>query len=584
MKSLFGFKVGSTRVVPIVSKIIAVFIVAMLVSNLASNYFNLSFNKNVLLKLAQKLLLKDLSEFYNIAGNQYEVVEASKVNAMLAFTVEEEERMIRDAEKKAKDVIIQGALQNLSGKKSVALGVQENGQIIFQASHEGVPNKKIFTDTAVLKSMIDGKEGVIKFKFGAMNYFGMYKFDPRWNIYLIRAEEIDEFYSETNRIFVVVSVIILIFTVIATCIGIIVIGRILRFIGIFTKQLKIMNEKQKMGFLDLKGAPSDDVTLLGVTFNAFSSTISNLIEIFRRFVSKDMAIKAYKERAVHLDGEQKELTMLFSDIKSFTFITETLGNDIIKLLNVHYDGAIEQITKRNGIIGSIIGDAILAVYGTMEDMPRNVNKSYEAIKSAYGIQDVDAELRDIMRKRRDELLKIKKTLTEAEENVYKAVLLEVGVGIDGGTVFYGNIGSYERMTNTVIGDSVNSAARLEGLTRLYKVPVIVSEYIKNDVISNIDKYEIDYEFVELDTAQVKGKTIGKKIFYPVPKKIYIENRKMFEYFSVGLSAYYGGSWAKAKNAFALCKSLPMTRVFLDRIGDSYKAPEGWNSIWIMKEK
>ena len=71
-----------------------------------------------------------------------------------------------------------------------------------------------------------------------------------------------------------------------------------------------------------------------------------------------------------------------------------------------------------------------------------------------------------------------RNLTEAEERVFKAVLLDVGVGIDGGTVFYGNIGSDEHMTNTVIGDNVNSASRLEGLTRVYHLPVIVSDFIR----------------------------------------------------------------------------------------------------------
>ena len=117
-----------------------------------------------------------------------------------------------------------------------------------------------------------------------------------------------------------------------------------------------MVESQQLEIIDLKGAPNDDITYLGVAFNTLSSTINTLVTIFRKFVNEDIAIQAYREKEVKLEGTQRELTILFSDIKSFTFITETLGPDIIKLLNLHYDKSIREIVKYDGVIGSIIGD------------------------------------------------------------------------------------------------------------------------------------------------------------------------------------------------------------------------------------
>ena len=131
------------------------------------------------------------------------------------------------------------------------------------------------------------------------------------------------------------------------------------------------------------------------------------------------------------------------------------------------------------MIGSIIGDALLAVYGVLEDSGKN--KSYQAVMAAYKLHEVTELLGMRMSNIRDEIIRQQGKLSAGEEKIYKAVLLEIGVGIDGGEVFYGTLGSYVRMTNTVIGDNVNAASRMEGLTRVYKVPVICSEYVKSDI-------------------------------------------------------------------------------------------------------
>ncbi len=231
------------------------------------------------------------------------------------------------------------------------------------------------------------------------------------------------------------------------------------------------------------------------------------------------------------------------------------------------------------MIGSIIGDALLAVYGVFDESA--TNKSLQAVTSAYKIQEVAESLRKKMDLRKERIIAEKGRLSQEEENVYKAVLLEVGVGIDGGEVFWGTIGSYVRMTSTVIGDNVNSASRLEGLTRIYKVPVICSEYVKDDIEKNAPGHGL--VFVEVDTVQVKGKTIGKKVFWPVPEAEYTRKLKTeVGYFSEGLELYYDGEWKKAYRLFAKCK-LPLAEVFKDRTRN-YECPRKWNGIWEMKTK
>ena len=157
--------------------------------------------------------------------------------------------------------------------------------------------------------------------------------------------------------------------------------------------------------------------------------------------------------------------------------------------------------------------------------------------------------------------------------------MDVGVGIDGGNVFYGNIGSSEHMTNTVIGDNVNSASRLEGLTRVYKIPIIVSEYVKNEV-ENLTSL---YKFIEIDTVQVKGKTEGKKVFFPMEIASFDdETVEKYETFELGLNAYYQGDWKQARQLFK-SSGLDVAKVFLERISIK-QAPDDWSGIWTMTTK
>lgn len=561
-EKVLGKKINGVRVVPLTLKIIALFIVLLLVSNFASNYINLMLNRGELVKLMNQLLVKDLKELHVFASNQYEIFMFN-----------------RDLDA-AISAIEQSGMQELKGQKSIAMGIKKDGEVFFFASKD----KRIdrFTDQAALNTIVSSLarqvfEGSIEFTQNGQNYFGVFKYNDRWDIIQICAEEENEFYADSWRIFREIALIIVIITIVCAAVGIFLIRYILRFVGIITRSIMQMQNDQRLGIIDLQGAPNDEITYLGAAFNSTASTVDNLMEIFRKFVNNNVVEQAAREQEIRLEGASKDLTMLFTDIKSFTYMTEALGTDIIKLLNIHYDKAIKQIHKHGGVIGSIIGDALLAVYGLMK--AKTTNKSYEAVQNAYEIQEVASSLRKEMNRRKEEIVKRRGGLTADEEKVYRAVLLEVGVGIDGGEVFYGNIGSVERMTNTVIGDNVNSASRLEGLTRIYKVPVICSEYIKEEVEREYD----DYYFLEIDRVLVKGKTEGKSIFWPIPKEnLDVNMKEEVETFSKALQKYYDGSWKEANKLFLKCH-LPVAEVFKERLKDN-TCPEGWNGIWTMKTK
>ncbi|MCG8334437.1 MAG: adenylate/guanylate cyclase domain-containing protein [Proteobacteria bacterium] len=552
-----------TRVVPVTFKIVISFALFILISNFVTNYINLIFNRAELYNLMNQLLIKDLKVMYTYCNNQWDILQFDK----------NYEESIQSIEQKG--------THELKNEKAIVLGIKPDGEILFQASR--ITRYKTFSDSATLGKLVvnlkdDKDEGHIHFTFNNEEYFGIYKFNQKWNAFVLRAEELNEFYKESRVIFRNISIMIIVFTILMGTIGVLLLRFLLRFIEVFTTKIREMIESQELGIMDLSKATNDDITYLGAAFNSLSSMVNNLMYIFRKFTNQDIVTKAYQEREVKLEGQKKNLTILFSDIKSFTFITETLGTDIINLLNMYYDTAIREIVKFQGVIGSIIGDAILSVYGVFDNP--TLNKSYQAVLTAYKLQEVTATLRENMKRIKANIEAEQGVLSPEQNKMYRAVLLEIGVGIDGGEVFYGTLGSYVRMTNTVIGDNVNAASRLEGLTRIYKIPVICSDFVKDDIEDNVENHGV--HFVEIDTVMVKGKTEGKKIYWPILDTDYDGYMKQqVTLFSDGLKFYYDGDWSTAKQKFDECE-LQITEVFRIRTQD--KCPNNWNGIWEMKSK
>ncbi|HBE76166.1 MAG TPA: adenylate/guanylate cyclase domain-containing protein, partial [Firmicutes bacterium] len=566
---------GNTKVTLITSRIIFIFTLSILAACLSSNYINLALNRAQQIKMMKELLVRDLKEVYDFSNSQYTIYAYSQAEP--------------GAFQSSMKAIESCALPQLKNHKSIMLGIRirdlRRASIIFQASK--IPRSSFLKDKSAMEQMVmRTRQGIdqdtITFTFNGEKYYGVYKRIPKWDAFMIRAEELNEFYYSSRMIFRDIALIIGLITLISALIGIYFIRHITRFINIITDSIMRMTQNQQLELIQLEGATNDNITFMGMAFNSLSSSINNLLTVFRRFVNKDIASQAYRQKTVLLEGTSKELTVLFSDIKSFTFMTETLGTDIINVLNLHYHRAIKSIFHYNGIIGSIIGDAVLAVFGiTIDDDSKAQNKSYQAVQAGYEIQEVTKILRMEMEQRRNEIINHKGTLTAEEERIYQAVLVEVGVGIDGGVVFYGNIGSYERMTNTVIGDSVNAASRLEGLTRIYKVPVICSEYVKNDIERNQPGH--GFYFLALDTVQVKGKTVGQKIYWPIPGQMVDDHLQAeMDKFAASLALYYAGRWQEAHRQFEQI-NLPLAEEFVRRTR-SGEAPGNWSGTWNLETK
>ena len=218
-------------------------------------------------------------------------------------------------------------------------------------------------------------------------------------------------------------------------------------------------------------------------------------------------------------GEKREIAILFSDIRSFTNISErNKPETIVAFLNRYFTVMVDIIKKHGGTIDKFIGDAIMALFGTPVSYEDNCRR---AVAAAYEMRQAlpDVPLEDLV--------------------MPEGMTFNIGIGIHYGDVIVGSIGSKDKTDYSVIGDSVNLASRLEGLTKTYGTQLLVSD----SVVHEIPKGE--FVFRHLDDVKVKGKAIA------VP--IYAVDRSIEEFPAVYRDAYNKGIELYIQGVFRLAK-------------------------------
>jgi len=189
-------------------------------------------------------------------------------------------------------------------------------------------------------------------------------------------------------------------------------------------------------------------------------------------------------KLLKLGGERKEATIFFSDIRSFTTISESIPPETLSLLlHEYFTEMTEEVLATNGVVDKFIGDAVMAFWGAPIEQADQADR---AVTAALG------------------MLKRLKVLQEKwKEKGWPFV--DIGIGIHSGVVTVGNMGSEKRFDYTVIGDAVNAASRLEGLNKEYKTHLIISE-------ATLNKLTIPVSSKFLGEVLVKGKTKGLNIY------------------------------------------------------------------------
>jgi adenylate cyclase len=227
---------------------------------------------------------------------------------------------------------------------------------------------------------------------------------------------------------------------------------------------------------------------LGESFNQMLDGLKErdfVKDTFGKYMSKQIADEILKNPdAIALGGKKQEVTILFSDIRGFTTFSEGhTPEDVISHLNEYMSAMVDVVVQYEGVVDKFIGDAIMALFGSpiMSD-----DDPLRAVKTALEMQ---ARLGNLN----------KKWASEGKEP------FRIGIGINTGEVIVGNIGDIRKMEYTVIGDNVNLASRLEGLTKEYQCPIIISR-------STYDKVKNFVQVRPLESVTVKGKSLSVEIF------------------------------------------------------------------------
>lgn len=289
--------------------------------------------------------------------------------------------------------------------------------------------------------------------------------------------------------------------------------------------------------------------------------------VFSKYVSKDVLNEILRDTSkVKLGGEEKEVTIFFSDIRSFTTLSEGMSpSRLTNFLNKYLTRMTNIILEKRGVVDKYIGDAIMSFWGAPIS---NNNQALDAVLACLDMIDSLEEL-------------------NKENNESGDPSINIGIGLNTGLVTVGNMGSDMRFDYTIMGDAVNLASRLESQTKTYSVKILISESTKNKLgAENIEKHKIIIR--EVDRITVKGKTLPVTIFEVVPRGKGEEIMLILGDFNRARDLYYKGKWDES--VFILRRILNSiddgpTRVLKERCAYFIEhEPEHWLGVYEMKSK
>ena len=284
-----------------------------------------------------------------------------------------------------------------------------------------------------------------------------------------------------------------------------------------------------------------------------------------RYMTKEVADKLLEEGEDALGGSLQDATVLFSDIRAFTNLSERVGpQETVAMLNEYFTIMVDLIMTNKGILDKYIGDAIMAVFGapftTDMDADNAVRTAVEMVRS---LTEFNAQ-----------------RITVGKEPI------RIGIGLNTDQVLSGNIGSDRRMDYTVIGDGVNLAARLESANKTYGTVILISEF-------TVKRLTSDFKLREVDRLVVKGKEEAVSMYEAMDAYsdgAFPHMDAVLDAYNGGLQLYRSKDFLGAQKSFEKALNIhpgdALSRLYVDRCVhfQALPPPDDWDGTWVMKTK
>ncbi len=456
--------------------------------------------------------------------------------------------------------------------------LDEEGQTVLQTGELSLGEQE---RSALARLRRENRQGWIELAVGGVQRVGhAFTFEP-FGWYVLVTQERETFFHEVTEITsqnaVILAAACALSVVLLLLFSGYLTGPITRMVGAMQDIIRHHDLSQRV-----RVEYKDEIGTLAHTFNitiselekaynqiksfAFKAVLAKRREqeirnIFQKYVPKDVIDRFFKHPESLLVGEDRVLAILFSDIRGFTSISESMRPDeMVQSLNRYFSLMVDTIMKRDGVVDKYIGDAIMAFFGAPV---QHTDDALQAVMTALEMQEALVEF------------------NQEQQQIGKPQF-RVGIGINYGVVTVGNIGSEKKMDYTVIGDMVNLASRLESLTKIYKQDLIFSESMYREVRSALPCRLVD-------KVVVMGKSQFQRVF-TAKRTLDEQERLAWRYHHEGLKRYYRQDFKEAADYFRQAQRLIpgdiLSAMYFDRCKSYQKSPPtpDWDGIHVLTEK
>jgi len=548
------------------AKIVLIVLPLIIAPLLVTGYVSSLSARNGITRVATSLLRFKQEELLSYASSQWSLLVANGLAGNEEFV------------RASKDAVRSFARNMVRSATEVILAVDSDGEVVMDTEEiEILPEER----QSLARIAAEESFGWRQITLGGTERVAQIAPFEAFGWTILVTEQREAFYQTINQMYLQTGIILSVSSTLALVL-------LLVFSYLLTQPLKnvVAAMREIISNSDLSKRVEvlykDETGELGHTFNLMTSELdkaNDLVKgyalqavvaqhkeqkvrnIFQKYVPKAVIDQFFASPEQMLVGEDRVLALLFSDIRGFTTISEKMRPDeVVDSLNAYFSLMVDIIMRNHGVVDKYMGDAIMAFYGAPE---RTRYEASEAVQSALEMLDT---LKDF-----------NKWQTAKGRPEFR-----IGIGINYGVVTVGNIGSEKKMDYTVIGDMVNLGSRLEGLTKVYDQPLIVSESVAA-------KIKEQFPCRLIDRVIVKGKTAGIGI-YTARKELGPEEQQAWKLHEEAARLFYDRKFEEALTQFQkVHQMLPADRpssMFIERCRSNIENPPSpdWTGAMAMTAK